>query len=63
MIPQIITAILLIIPLAVMLVPSINFWFKFKGSSGSRRTGKKAKYKKLEFWLTILVMYIIFRQD
>jgi protein-S-isoprenylcysteine O-methyltransferase Ste14 len=53
MIPQTITAILLTIPLAIMLIPSIHFWLKFKGSRGSRKSGKKAKYKKIYFYLLV----------
>jgi len=53
MIPQTIIAILLSIPLAIMLVPSVNFWLKFKGSRRSRKSGKKAKYKKIYFYLLV----------
>lgn len=53
MIPQTIIAILLSIPLVVMLIPSIGFWLKFKGSRRSRKSGKKAKYKKIYFYLLV----------
>lgn len=50
MIPQIVTAILLSIPLITMLIPSINFWVGFKNSRRSGKVSKKANYKKLFFY-------------
>jgi protein-S-isoprenylcysteine O-methyltransferase Ste14 len=34
-----------------MLIPSIHFWLKFKGSRRSRKSGKKAEYKKIYLYL------------
>ena len=59
MIPQTIIAILLSIPLASMLIPSINFWLKFKGSRRGRKSGKKAKYKKIYFALLVTGVFFM----
>lgn len=61
MISQIVTAVLLSIPLITMLIPSINFWLEFKNSKRSRRVSKKANYKKLFFYLLaagVLCMWV-----
>jgi len=59
MISQTIIAILLSIPLAIMLIPSVNFWLKFKGSRRSRKSGKKAKYKKIYFYLLVTGVFFM----
>ena len=51
MIPQIISAILLSIPLIPMIILSVNYWSKFKDWKKSERLGKKTKYKKLFYYL------------
>ena len=53
MINQIITAILLSIPLIVMIIPSIKYWSKFKKEKESGKTGKKTKYNKVFFYLFV----------
>ena len=59
MIPQTITAILLSIPLVIMLIPSIHFWFEFKSSKRSRKSGKKAKYIKIYFYLLVTGVFFM----
>ena len=54
MIPQIISAILLIIPLITMLIPSVRYWSEFKNSKKSGKAGKKTKYNKPFFYLLVV---------
>jgi protein-S-isoprenylcysteine O-methyltransferase Ste14 len=61
MIPQIVTAVLLSIPLITMSIPSINFWLEFKNSRKTGGVNKKANYKKLFFYLLsagVLCMWV-----
>jgi hypothetical protein len=53
-IPPIVTAILLSIPLITMVIPSIIYWLEFKDSKKSGDIVKKAGYKKLFFYLGVL---------
>lgn len=53
MIPQIITAILLVIPLMTMIIPSIKYWIGFKKEKEGGKAGKKTRYNKAFFYLFV----------
>lgn len=53
MISQIITAILLAIPLITMIIPSIKYWSEFKKEKKSGKVGKRTKYNKAFFYLLV----------
>lgn len=50
---QIITAILLSIPLITMIIPSIKYWSEFKKEKKCGKAGKKTKYNKAFFYLFV----------
>jgi len=53
MINQTITAILLVIPIIAMIIPSIGYWREFKKEKKKGKTGKKTKYNKAFFHLFV----------
>lgn len=59
MIPPIVTAILLSIPLITMVIPSIIYWLEFKDSKKSGDIVKKAGYKKLFFYLLVAGVFFM----
>jgi protein-S-isoprenylcysteine O-methyltransferase Ste14 len=58
-IPPIVTAILLSIPLITMVIPSIIYWLEFKDSKKSGDIVKKAGYKKLFFYLLVAGVFFM----
>ena len=54
MIPQIVIAVLLSVPLITMLIPSISFWLEFKNSRKTGKVSKKTNYRKLFFYLLVV---------
>ena len=54
MISEVVSAVLLTIPLITMIIPSISYWSKFKKEKNKGKSGKKAKYKKPYFYLLVI---------
>ncbi len=52
MINQTIVAVLLVIPLITMIIPSIRYWSEFKKEK-KKKAGKKTKYNKAFFYLFV----------
>lgn len=54
MIPEVVSAVLLTIPLITMIIPSISYWSKFKKEKRKGESCKKANYKKSFFYLLVV---------
>jgi protein-S-isoprenylcysteine O-methyltransferase Ste14 len=57
MIHQTFVAVLLVIPLVIMFIPSIPYWYEFKNEKKKRNEGKKANYNK--FFFSILATGVL----
>jgi protein-S-isoprenylcysteine O-methyltransferase Ste14 len=53
MIAEVVSAIMLVLPLSTMIIPSISYWSEFKKEKKGRGHGRKAHYNKLFFYLFV----------
>ena len=61
MISEAISAIILVIPLVTMIIPSISYWSEFKKEKNARKPGRKANYNASFYLLVagVLSMWIV----
>jgi protein-S-isoprenylcysteine O-methyltransferase Ste14 len=53
MIPEVVTAVLLIIPIFTMIAPSVVYWSEFRKEKKKGRQGRQADYNKFFFYLLV----------
>jgi protein-S-isoprenylcysteine O-methyltransferase Ste14 len=61
MFSEVVSAVLLVVPLVAMIIPSIRYWSEFTKEKNKARQGKKANYNRLFFYslvVGVLCMWI-----